>query len=301
MQDSEGLGDKKRGGQGSLCKSRQMTSDFRLYDNAVPLQGFHCHRFETVASTQDLLKQWVAHGLAGPGTVVKAEEQTHGRGRMGHAWTSLRGKGLWLSVYFQPCLPLDRASAWNMNLALAVCKALDAVAPWGGWQMKWPNDWVSSQGRKAGGMLVENQLRGSLISDSWVGIGINVDPDAVDARLPFATSLMAEGHGKPQAGGATAVTLQEKLFEALLTELEWLLEPYNPLKGPWNIPQIIEEVDRRLYGLGQNLPFLCKERTEYWVPLGLSPDGGLRVRSENGDLVQTLYHPHHRMTYTLDL
>jgi len=274
-----------------------MTSDFRLYDHAVPLHGFHCHRFETLASTQDLLKQWVSQGLAGPGTVVMAEEQTHGRGRMGHAWTSLRGKGLWLSVYFQPCLPVDRALAWNMNLALAVCKALDTVAPWGDWQIKWPNDWVSSQGRKAGGMLVENQLRGSLISDSWVGIGINVDPDAVDARLPFATSLMAEGHGSPQAMGSTAVALQEKLVEALLAELEWLLEPYSPWKGTWNIPQIIQEVDRRLYGLEQNLPFLCDERIEHWAPLGLSHDGGLRVRSESGDLVQTLYHPHHRMFY----
>ncbi|MFM8686519.1 MAG: hypothetical protein ACKODJ_08240, partial [Bacteroidota bacterium] len=79
------------------------------------------------------------------------------------------------------------------------------------------------------------------------------------------------------------------------------LEPYNLPKETWNIPQIIEEVDRRLYGLGQNLPFLCEERTEYWVPLGLSHDGGLRVRSESGDLVQTLYHPYHRMTYTLNL
>ncbi|MFM7032644.1 MAG: biotin--[acetyl-CoA-carboxylase] ligase, partial [Bacteroidota bacterium] len=83
-----------------------MTSDFRLYDHAVPLHGFHCHRFETLASTQDLLKQWVSQGLAAPGTVVMAEEQTYGRGRMGHAWTSLRGKGLWFSVYFQPCLPV---------------------------------------------------------------------------------------------------------------------------------------------------------------------------------------------------
>ncbi|MFM7746852.1 MAG: hypothetical protein ACKO7X_02920 [Bacteroidota bacterium] len=60
-------------------------------------------------------------------------------------------------------------------------------------------------------------------------------------------------------------------------------------------------MDHRLYGLGQNCPFLCEEHTEYWVPWGLSHDGGLRVRSESGDLVQTLHHPHHRMTYTLNL
>ena len=278
-----------------------MTSDFRLYHNAVPLHGFQCHRFETLASTQDLLKDWVSQGLAAPGTVVLAEEQTHGRGRMGHTWTSLRGKGLWISIYFQPCLPVDWALAWNMNLALAVCRAMDTVAPWGVWQIKWPNDWVCSKGLKAGGMLVENQLRGSVISDSWVGIGINVDQEAVDAGLPFATSLRAEGQGSTLAGCIPGPALQQNLFEALLTELEWLREPYSPHQEPWNIAHIVEEVDRRLYGLGQNLPFLCEDRTEYWVPLGLNHDGGLRVRSESGDLIQTLYHPNHRMTYTLNL
>ncbi len=272
-------------------------SDFRFHINAVPIHGFHCHRFETLSSTQDLLKEWVSQGLAAPGTVVLAEGQTQGRGRMGQHWASLQGKGLWISVYFQPYLPVDWAFAWNMNLALAVCKALDTVAPWGAWQIKWPNDWVISTGRKVGGMLVENQLKGSIITDSWVGIGINVDQDAVDARLPFATSLLAEGHGSPQAMRISGVALLDNLLEALLAELERLREPYSPDKGNWNIPQIMDEVDRRLYGLGQNVPFVCEERMEYWVPLGLSHDGGLRVRSESGGQIQALYHPHHRMFY----
>lgn len=290
-----------------------MTSDFRFNHNAVPFHGFCCYRFETLGSTQDLLKEWVSQGLAKPGTVVLAEGQTSGRGRPGHIWESLQGKGLWMSVYFQPCIPVEWAFGWNMRLALAVCKVLDALVPSVPWQIKWPNDWVTYQGRKVGGMLVENQLKGSCITDSLVGIGINVDEDAVNSSLPYATSLRGEWKRSTLAEQEPNDFRKEGLLQALLAEFEFMMNPggdsskgfnfavNNPITGGWNIEKIIGDVESRLYGLGQRLPFQCGDRTEYWITLGLDQGGGLRVRSESGELQQTLIHPHYRLAYTLNL
>jgi biotin-[acetyl-CoA-carboxylase] ligase BirA-like protein len=290
-----------------------MTDDFRFQDNAMEVHGFHCYRFESLNSTQALLREWVNRGSLASGTVIIAKGQTHGRGRLGHSWVSLPGKGLWMSAYLRPCIPSELAFVWNMDVALAVCKALDAVAPWVEWYIKWPNDWVTKQGRKVGGMLVENQLRGSMITESLVGIGINVSRGAVDSGLPFATSLMGEFKSTQAEDQNQSDTLTENLLHVTLAALESILhrsgnssdhptgEHSAPQSGDWNTSNILSEAENRLFGLGQRLPFECEGRTEFWIPVGLDQWGGLRVRSGAEGSSQTLIHPHYRMSHDLNL
>lgn len=290
-----------------------MTGDFRFHSNAEEVHGFHCHRFEMLSSTQDLLRDWAHKGSLASGTVIVANGQTHGRGRLGHSWSSISGQGLWMSVYLQPGIALESAFAWNMSLALAVCKALDLVAPWSEWQIKWPNDLVTAQGRKVGGMLVENQIRGTLITESLVGIGINVGHGAVAECLPYATSLMGECKAPQAKGQNENDTLTENLLQALLARLKSMLYrsaeasgqplgqvPY-PLAGDWYKGNILAEAESRLYGLGQRLAFECEGRTEFWIPEGLDQGGGLRARPCAEGPSQTLIHPHYRLSPGLNL
>lgn len=292
-----------------------MSSDFRFNSNALLLHGFSCHQFETLGSTQDLLKEWVSRDLASPGTVIVASGQTNGRGRQGHSWESLHGKGLWMSVYFRPFIPAEMAFSWNMQLALAVCRALDALVPWVPWKIKWPNDWVTPQGLKVGGMLVENQLRGSMITDSLVGIGINVEEGAVDNRLPSATTLRGEWKRARHTDLSELESRMntDSLWKSMLPELKILLDQTTPKpekpeseikiieNKAWNPRDAVKQAETRLYGLGRVLPFESENRIEYWIPTGLDQGGGLHVLSEQGGLQQTLIHPNHRLSYALNL
>lgn len=127
-------------------------------------------------STNDDARRLAAEG-APEGTVVLAERQTAGRGRLGRAWDSPGRLGLYLSVLLRPQDPPERLGRYAITAAVAVCAACrelagDAVV------VKWPNDLLAS-GRKLGGILSELR-QGPDGADLIVGIGLNVGHAAED-------------------------------------------------------------------------------------------------------------------------
>ena len=115
----------------------------------------------------------LAESGAVEGTVVVAEEQTAGRGRVGRAWESPRSAGLWLSILLRPEMPPAQLGWLPLVTGVAVVQALRTLtdAPLG---LKWPNDIVVEDRdgvSKAGGILAERLSDGVVV----VGIGINVD------------------------------------------------------------------------------------------------------------------------------
>ena len=156
----------------------------------------------SVGSTNDEAAA-LARAGAPEGTTVIAEEQTAGRGRVGRAWTSPAGAGLWLSMVVRPgAVPAER---WTWLPLLAGLAARDAVRAAGvPAQVKWPNDIVITGSgrdvRKLGGLLSE------VVDDAVViGIGINVALDAGELPTPQATSLQVEGGVLDRAALAAAV------------------------------------------------------------------------------------------------
>ncbi len=132
----------------------------------------------------------LANSGAPEGTVVIAEAQSAGRGRLGRRWTSPAGKGLLFSVLLRPALPMSDAHMLTLVAAAAAAEAVEAVscAPV---LIKWPNDLYVGD-RKVGGILLE--VAGEQDEVDWVvaGIGLNVNTDY--AELPVglrrtATSL----------------------------------------------------------------------------------------------------------------
>lgn len=232
--------------------------------------------FNRITSTNDFLKRLARRGAA-TGTVVLADEQTAGRGRMQRPWQSPPGKGLWFSVLLRPQLAPERIGI--VSLAIAAVAA-EAFAKVGGreFHVKWPND-VMFNGRKVCGILCETQIVQDEIAAVIAGIGVNVsqaEHDFTPALRPRATSLV-------QACGKL-VDRQNLLIE-LLAGLEKdlfgnLRSKVALLKAGWC---------SRCHDLGQHLTVTLgtKEKLKRMttgVFEGIGDGGELILRLSNGTL-----------------
>ena len=126
--------------------------------------------FSEIGSTLDVTHELGEEGAA-PGTLVLADEQTAGRGRLGRSWQSDRGAGIWLTLLERPTHD-DALGVLALRLALALAPALEPYAD-GPLRLKWPND-VFIGDRKLAGVLVEARWRGPRLDWLAVGVGINV-------------------------------------------------------------------------------------------------------------------------------
>jgi len=182
-----------------------------------------------VDSTSDEAKR-LARDAAPEGTLVWAERQTAGHGRLGRTWISPPGN-LYVSLLLRPRAAAAEAAQLTFVAAVAAAECLEQILPAGrAVTCKWPND-VLVGGRKAVGILLESEAdhRGNL--DSLViGIGINVSSHPPDDVVQYAaTSLHAEG-----AAGETPSSVLERLCLAILLRYrQWQEEGFSPLRVAW--------------------------------------------------------------------
>jgi BirA family biotin operon repressor/biotin-[acetyl-CoA-carboxylase] ligase len=128
------------------------------------------------------------------GTVILAESQTAGRGRMGREWHSAKGAGLWMSVILRVTVPPDKVAFLTSAAALAIANMLQQFIHLPA-EIKWPND-VMIRGRKVCGILVE--ARSNMPGIYVLGIGMNVNQlreDFPENLRATATSLRLERPG----------------------------------------------------------------------------------------------------------
>ncbi|MDD1751094.1 MAG: biotin--[acetyl-CoA-carboxylase] ligase [Methanothrix sp.] len=127
------------------------------------------------------------------GTVILAETQTEGRGRLSRPWASPPG-GIWMSLILKPEMPLAHVYQINMAVAVALCRALSSMLGLKA-GIKWPNDLLIRE-RKICGILMEVSAQVDRLDYAVVGLGINAnnDPSGFPAEWR-STSLAAElGH-----------------------------------------------------------------------------------------------------------
>lgn len=214
---------------------------------------------ERVGSTNDLARELAERG-APEGTVVLAEVQTRGRGRLGRRWRSPRG-GLWFSLVLRPDVAPALLSGLSLVVACAVARALreETGAPI---QVRWPNDLVLHD-RKLGGILVE-------VGTGWVVVGIGINVNVPLAKLPrdvreTATSLL-ESLGHPVD--------PEALLQRVLVELEGSYAAYRrgePLRREWRAFSSL---------LGRRVQILLPEGAFEGEAMDIDPDGALVVRTQ---------------------
>jgi BirA family biotin operon repressor/biotin-[acetyl-CoA-carboxylase] ligase len=147
---------------------------------------------ETVGSTNAVLAAEAAVD-APEGTVLVAEHQEAGRGRLDRAWVSPPRAGLTVSVLLRPDVPASRRSWLPLLTGVALAEAVREVAGVRA-ALKWPNDLLAADGRKLAGILAE--ASGPAVV---VGVGLNVS--TTEPELPEGgTSLLLAGASQPDRG-----------------------------------------------------------------------------------------------------
>jgi BirA family biotin operon repressor/biotin-[acetyl-CoA-carboxylase] ligase len=182
-----------------------------------------------VGSTNDFAKELAGYGAV-EGTIVVAETQTCGRGRLDREWVSPKG-GLWFSIILRPELKPAEAFGLAFVSGLAVAEVLRELYGLKA-ETKWPND-VLVNGRKVCGILTEMKTAGKRINYVIVGIGVNAN---FDVAKVFPEELRKIATSLENVLGRK-VSLEE-LFKALIEKLEnihelFLKEGFGPVLKKW--------------------------------------------------------------------
>ncbi|NLE45877.1 MAG: biotin--[acetyl-CoA-carboxylase] ligase [Chloroflexi bacterium] len=238
--------------------------------------GRALHVLHCVSSTNDVLQD-LARRAAPEGTVVVAEEQTMGRGRLGRRWEAPPGACLLCSVLFRPRFAVDRANRLTMLVSLAMADAVTAVSGLRA-ALKWPNDLVvlasrsddqSGRWRKLAGVLTESAISAGQVDSVVVGVGVNVNVpvSGLPDLAPDATSILAE------TGRQVS---REELLVSFLEEIERRYQTFgigNEIKLEWI---------HRLATLGQEIIVTTSsERLVGWAD-SVDDDGALLLRTSDG-------------------
>ncbi len=225
--------------------------------------------FSQVDSTMDVARKEALWG-APAGTVIVAEQQTAGKGRLQRNWLSPAG-GLALSVIFRP--NLDNLPYMIMIASLAVAEAIrktTGLKP----QIKWPND-ILIREKKISGILIENDIRKNDLKYCIVGIGVNVNIRV--ANFPeiatLATSLSDEL--KKQVS-------RLQILVALLSELDRLYQQLSRRSVIW------EAWQKQLITIGQKVQVNMGGRTYTGTAESVTHDGSLLLRQKEGGVVRVI-------------
>lgn len=223
--------------------------------------------YPSLPSTNDVAKHQAQEG-AKEGTVIIAEEQTAGRGRIKRNWLSPRGS-IALSIILYP--PLAYLPSLIMVASLAVARAIEQVTGLKS-QIKWPND-VLVNNKKVCGILIESGVKGSKVDYAIIGIGLNVNlkPSDFPEIAPFATSLSHE-LGRD-------VSRREVVW-SLLAEAERL---YLSLPAG---DSVFKEWRDNLVTLGKKVQVSSGEAAYKGTAESVASDGSLLLRQPDGNLLK---------------
>lgn len=230
--------------------------------------GRHIVYRERVDSTNNVAKKLADEG-APEGTIVVAEEQTGGRGRINRLFLSPFAKGVWFSLILRPNIPPMEVSKMTLLAAVAVARAIrhHGLTDCG---IKWPND-ILVKGRKMVGILTE--LNGSAEKVNYIimGIGVNTGITAEDLSKdlqPIVTSFAREGVRVSRLA----------LLETLLKEIERLYQTvcrdgFAPVLAEWRALSCM---------LGQDVTVTSIDKTFSGKAVDIDENGNLLVATPEG-------------------
>ncbi len=231
--------------------------------------GAHIEYFAETDST-NLVAERLARSGAGEGTVVIADAQTHGRGRLGRHWVSPANRNLYLSVVLRPPMAPEDAPKLALMAGLATA---ECVREWCAQvRLKWPND-ILIDGRKVSGLLAEMGMEGERLAHVILGVGVNLNIEIEEFPEELRTKAGSLLHATGREVDRVAFT------DRLLTHLEtryqqFIGEGFASMREDWDALS-------SLHGAR-----VCVEDTRHRYEgevLGLADDGTLRLRDAAGN------------------
>ncbi len=229
------------------------------------------YHYDTAVSTNDLAKKLGVQG-APEGTLVVAETQSGGRGRLGRSWHSPPGLGLYASLLLRPPLPPSELPLITLSTAVSVVRTLSrAVGLTPG--IKWPNDLIL-KGKKLGGILTEMETESDQIRYLIVGLGLNINNPDFPAEL---------------AGTATSLLLEEGRAFTRVPLLKTWLEEFENLYLRFlsrGFPEILAEWKEHSVTLGKYVAVRQGSRHLEGLALEVGPDGALLLETALGEVMK---------------
>jgi BirA family biotin operon repressor/biotin-[acetyl-CoA-carboxylase] ligase len=232
--------------------------------------GAPIYHEETVSSTFDLARILAAQNEP-HGTVITADFQEAGRGRLDRLWVTERGKSLMFTIILRYASAYATASsipaALTLRTGLAVSLAIEDLAPalaGASVQIKWPND-VMINGRKAAGILTEADGE-----NVFIGVGVNVAQEEFPEQYRSKAGSII--HSFPALSENASFDLLEKILSRLYDEIE---------KPPTGTEAWRERLLTRLYKRGETVTFAegaaDSEDLVEGILSGLGPGGALII------------------------
>ena len=227
-------------------------------------------KYFTVTDSTNVQAKKLAAGGAPDGTIVIAEEQTGGRGRLSRKFFSPRYKGILFSVILRPHILPQQAPKYTLLAAVAIVRAIRKITGVKA-GIKWPND-IMYEGKKLVGILTEMNAEMERVNYIIIGMGINVNipldelPDEVRDRAGSLSHIL--GHEVPRL----------ELFGCILAELEHLYitaqsEGFAPIFDLWREYSVTLGQNIRVIGVGTG-------ETYEGTAVDIDSDGALLVKKD---------------------
>jgi BirA family biotin operon repressor/biotin-[acetyl-CoA-carboxylase] ligase len=219
-----------------------------------------------INSTNDYLKEKSHKENIVEGTLVYTTYQNAGRGQSGNVWEMPPNQNLAMSYLLKPVfLSPEKQFYLNIAVSLAVrefcekfCKHEVLI--------KWPND-ILINNKKVAGILIENTIQGSKIMQSIVGIGININQEKFDKKIPYASSLKLESDNKAF------------LFDlhAIIHDMSSYLEKYYMQLRVGNFNFLTKAYTTSMWRYHQTQDFMKGENTLRGEIVGIAKDGRIEI------------------------
>ena len=234
------------------------------------LIGREIYYFPEIDSTNRRARDQAQKG-AREGTVVLADFQSQGKGRLGRSWESPAGLNLYASIVLRPSVPPSAATQITLLAGVAAANALTRASDLDT-RIKWPND-IFLHGKKVAGILSEMEAESSRTRFVILGLGVNVNWRREDIPLDLcgiATSLLAEG-GKEIPRTLIAAEIFEELEQGYSLFLQ---EGFSSrLRDEWN---------RLSWINGKEATLTMPDKKISGQALGLDTDGALLLLDKEG-------------------
>lgn len=231
--------------------------------------GKNIHAFSLTDSTNTKAFELAMHG-APEGTLVVAESQRKGKGRLGRRWESPKEVNIYTSIILRPRIAPSSASQITLLAAVAAARAIEKttkILP----DIKWPNDLLIKR-KKVAGILMELDSEADMVNFIVLGIGIdvNMEPTSLPPDVArVATSLKNETGRKLE---------RVPVIQELCRQIEKWYEIFKKEGfGP-----VITEWERLSIMAGKYVRVSFLNETKEGVALGLDTDGALLLRLPTG-------------------
>jgi BirA family biotin operon repressor/biotin-[acetyl-CoA-carboxylase] ligase len=226
------------------------------------------HHFPEISSTMDGARELARRGCP-DNTVVVAQRQTFGRGRMKRAWRSADG-GLYFTVVVRPHIPLMLAGL--VNLAAAVDMAGVLAEQYGlDVGLKWPNDILAGE-QKLCGILSQMEAEGDQVDYLNIGLGLNVNNAPEKGEPPIASLKTLLGRTVPR----------REILVGFLDRFEKRMARFDPRS-------VVEAWRARNVTIGRPVRVQTTNDVHEGMAVDIDPQGGLILRRADGTLVTVIH------------